>query len=287
MTQVSLQSSPLFDRIAEILVTTDCKTMAPAGLYRFYAKGFSYDAADLTSLTNQLRTYAETGEPPEALAQKVQDFPQMFSWFGGDLVGSDDALDLLDRIQLVLSDTETDAGKHTFVDDATAHLSGLGVLDIVQELLGRGWSTETLNLLVAQDLWDPFYVMPNTIVCFRDDTYATYAVMLAHESTHIATLDLVNDPDVVGTGDLVAGMMAEALAQAVQIIITDRCSIHYEDLFPGRGIHSHADYLQASPQRMQMAPMIQRLTQELGNRNNCTLRGIYAEVHRDFAEQST
>jgi hypothetical protein len=286
MTQINLQSSPLFDRIAEILVTTECKTMAPASLYRFYAKGFSYDTAELVALTDHLRTYAETGEPPERLVQKVADFPRMFSWFGGDIVGSDEALDLLSHIQRMLSNTEAGAGKHAFVDDATTHLIDLGVLDSVQELIGCPWPTETLNLLVAQHTWDPFYVMPNTIVCFRDDTYATYAVMLAHEGTHIATLDLVNDPDIVGTGGPVAGAMAEALAQAVQMVITDRCGIRYEDLFPGRGIHSHADYLQASPQRAHMAPMVRRLIEELGCRGDHPLREIYAQVYRDFAERS-
>ena len=121
MTTIQVLSSPLFDRIAQILVTTGCRTMAPASLYRWFAKGISYDVADTATFTHQLRTCAQTGEPPAPLAQKVQDFPQMFSCFGGDLVGSDEALALLDRVRLLLGGTADDAGKNAFIGEAATH----------------------------------------------------------------------------------------------------------------------------------------------------------------------
>ena len=285
MTTVCVLSSLLFNRIADILVHTECTTMAPASLYRGFGKAFSYNLVDMQAVTQQLQIYCQTGEAPEGLVNTVSDFPQMFSWFGRDVVHSEEARMLLDWIELVLSEAKADAGPYAFVQDATAYLHKLGVLDIVQTLLGRGWSVPELKLVIAQDVWSPFYVIPNTVVCFRDDTYATYAVMLAHEGTHLATLDLVNDPSIVGsTPGPIAGLIAEALPQAVHLIVTERCGIRYEDLFPGQDIHSHDDYLAASPQRQQMAPMIRRLVQELQHCDDRSLAGIYASVYHDFAE---
>ena len=75
MAEVKVLSSPLFDRIAGILANTQWDTMAPASLYCWFAKGFSYDVAELAAFADRLRTYAETGEAPGTLAQKGQDFP--------------------------------------------------------------------------------------------------------------------------------------------------------------------------------------------------------------------
>lgn len=285
MTTVRMLSSPLFDRVADILVHTECTTMAPASLYRWFVKAFSYDLAEMQAVTQQLQIYCQTGEAPEGLVNTVSDFPQMFSWFGRDVVHSEEARMLLDRIELVLGEAKVDAGHHGFVPHAAAYLHELDVLDIVQTLLGRGWSVPELKLVIAQDVWSPFYVMPNTIVCFRDDTFATYAVMLAHEGTHLATLDVVNDPNVVGSNPgPIAGMMAEALPQAVHLTVIERCGIRYEDLFPGQAIHTHDDYLATSPQHQEIAPMIRRLMPELQHRGDRSLTGIYAAVYHDFAE---
>jgi len=60
---------PLFDHIAGTLVTTDCRTEAQTGLYRLYAKGFSYNRVGLATFAHQLRINAEIDEPSEAHAQ--------------------------------------------------------------------------------------------------------------------------------------------------------------------------------------------------------------------------
>ena len=277
----------MFDGIAKILVSAEDVGMAHASLYRWYAKGFTYDRDALSSLTEDLRMYSLSSIAPERLVNRVADFPKMFAWFGPDITGSRGAQRLLDEIATLVSQVgEEDIAPHRFIDNAERYLSDHRVMEMVEELTGLVWSSETLRLVVASDLWDPFYVMPDTLVCFRDDTFATYAVMIAHEGTHILTLDLVNNRDIIGpTPSPLAGLMAEALAQAVQMIVTDQCGIRYDELFPGQGIHDADGYLQAHPMRAQMAPMVLRLVEELQNRQGRSLGSIYREVYEDFGRE--
>jgi hypothetical protein len=192
---------------------------------------------------------------------------------------------LLDRIELVLGKAAVDAGSHAFTQDATAYLHKLGVLDIMQTLLGRGWSVPELRLVIALDVCSAFYGMPETIVCFRDATYANYAVMPDHESTHLATLGPGQRPQRCwqqpGPYHRPDGRGAAANHSP------NRDPPLRDPLpgpFPGTDIHSHDDYLASSPQHQHMAPMIRRLMPELQHRDDQSPADIYASVYHDFAE---
>ena len=288
MAGVVVLSSALFDQIATILVTAEDVGMASASLYRWYAKGFSYDKASLLSFTGELSSYVITGVAPERLVRIVADFPEMLSWFGPDIVHSEGARNLLREINtLVLQARETKVAPRAFVQDAERYLQANRVTTIVENLVGLPWPKNPLRLVVARHVWDPFYVMPDTVVCGCDDTFATYAVMIAHEGTHILTLDLVNDRSIIGTiPGPAAGLMAEALAQAVQMLAMDVCGISYTDLFPTRGIDNHEAYVQAHPVRARMAPMIERLMEALRDRRDQSLQAIYREICEEFARRS-
>lgn len=285
MERVAVLSSVLFDQIAKVLVTANDVGMANASLYRWYAKGFSYDKDSLLSFTDDLSSYVMTGVAPEGLVRKTVDFPEMLDWFGPDIVHSEGARDLLREINtLVLQATETDTAPHDFVQSAEGYFQTHQVAMIVENLTGLSWPKTPLRLVVARHVWDPFYVMPDTIVCGCDDTYATFAVMIAHEGTHILTLDLVNDRNIIGTtAGPVAGLMAEALAQAIQMLTMDICGISYTDLFPNRGLGNHEAYVQAHPMRVRMAPMIAGLMEALRDRRDQSLQAIYQGIYEEFA----
>lgn len=288
MATIAVISSEVLDRVAHLLVRDPQANMANASLLRWYSKVAAFERDPLLETTDDLLSYVSDGVAPDRLARLVSDFPAMFSWFGRDIVSSEQAAILLGRIRALLAQANAgDFEPHDFCEPAAHRLDDYHVLSATEELLGLHCGFPELRLVVVRDLWDPFYVMPSTVVCFQDDTYSTYVAMVAHETTHALSLSLVNDPDVTaGIPPQVAHPMAEALAQAVQMLMIETCGIWYGDLFPGGSIMDHRSYLHAHPERTRMEPMIVRIMGQLRERHGRPLRQIYRNVLEEFAGAS-
>jgi hypothetical protein len=154
----------------------------------------------------------------------MQDFPSMFNWFGKDIVRSEHARTLMASIASEISTVDA-ITPHPAAREATRYLNDLGVPALMQGLLGVRWPSDELKLVAARDIFNQCYVYPNTVICRTDPTCAEYVAMLAHEGGHILTLDVVNDSELTEKDCQLAWDMAEALAQAIQICITDRCGV--------------------------------------------------------------
>jgi hypothetical protein len=108
--------------------------------------------------------------------------------------------------------------------------------------------------------------------------------MIGHEGGHILSLNMVNAPEFKEKNRDLAFNMAEALAHATQMNMIEVYGVRYEDLFPGEGIHHHADYFTSGhPWRKNHAKMIYRLADGLQRRGERSLSDVYREVFAEFA----
>ncbi len=282
MPEVRVFSSDVFDRIAAILVQAQPVTMANVSLYMWFAKTTTYDIARLRRFHESLLQYIQTENRPPYLVELTQDFPAMFDWYGKDIARSDHALELMGAIGEEINNLEQ-ISPQDFVGSAAKYLSDLQVTRRMEELLGLPWPAQTIKLVVARCLFNQTYVYPDTILCRTDPSCAEYVAMLAHEGGHILTLNMVNAPELAQRDRQLAGDMAEAIAQAVQICVCDQCGIRYEDLFPGQNIHTQDDYLQAHPWRKEKSTLIFRLINDLTHRGEKPIWDVFLRAFMDFS----
>ncbi|MHB1459273.1 MAG: hypothetical protein ACYC0V_20375 [Armatimonadota bacterium] len=286
MTQVVLFSSPVFDKIADILVT-ETATMANVSLYLWFAKYIDYNLLNLKEFHRNLLGYIQSGNPTTYLTDLTRDFPSMFNWYGSDIVHSQNAVCLMGIISEEINSLDQIA-PYDYVEKATSYLNSLHLTDFMETLTGCQWPTHTLRLVAAKSLFNQMYVYPNTIICRYDQQYAEFVAMIAHEGGHILSLDIVNSPELrKSSNQALVGNMAEALAHAVQMCVLDEFSIRYEDLFPGANIHSHDDYLKnGHPWLQENSCLVIRLVNSLRNRGAESLSDVYQHafqsVERDF-----
>jgi len=285
MTKIAIFSSPAFDRIARILVTENA-TMANVSLYLWFAKYIDYDTYKANIFHNNLLSYIETGNPTSYLLELTQDFPSMFSWFGGDIVKSESAVNLMGEIANEMKSFESIL-PYDHVGKSTDYLNSLHLTDFMEELTGCQWPTETLKLVAANPIFNQMYVYPNTIICRPDQKYAEYVAMIAHEGGHILSLNIVNDPEIRKSTDrALTGNMAEALAHAIQMCAVDKYDISYEDLFPAGSIRSHEDYFQKGhPWLSENKYLVLRLVEALKSRGSKPLTEIYQEIFWSLAKE--
>lgn len=282
MAEIRVYSSEVWDGIASTLVHAKTVTMANVSLYNWFAKSATYDIANLKEFHGNLLGYIQSGLQSAYLADLTRDFPAMFDWYGKDIVQSEHALELMDAIAAEMGRFES-IQPHEFVNEATRYLGDLGLTERMEDLLGCPWPTQVIKLVIAQCLFSRTFIYPNTIICGLDPSYAEYVAMLAHEGGHILTLELVNDPELVHRNRQLAFDMAEALAHAVQICVLDKCGIRYEDLFPGKGVHTCEDYIaKGHPWLQQNARLVYRLVNDLINGRRMPLKDMYRKAFMDL-----
>jgi hypothetical protein len=282
MVELRIFSSDAFDRIAGLLVDTQPATMANVSLYDWFAKAATYDLAQLRAFQADLREYIRTAQPPASLVDLTRDFPNMFDWFGQDIVHSEQALGLVDQIATELARLER-ITPHHFVAEQMQRLADLRLLQRLEELLICPWPTQAVKLVIARTVFSRCYVYPDTIICAFDPTGAEYVAMLAHEGTHILTFQVVNDPELLQKNRQLAYDMPEALAQAVQIRLLEEYGISYDVLLPGKGIHTWEDYVNNThPMLKQIAPLVYRFVADLSVERPAPLPELYRQVFTDF-----
>lgn len=282
-TKVKIYSSEMYDRITETLVNDESATMANVALYLWYAKGVTDNLDQLKSLHQSLVCYIQSGTPAAGLVELTQNFPAMFDWYGKDIVHSDQAFHLMEKLGKVLEGNFS-LEPHPFVLEAGAYLNRIDVTGKMERLLGLPWPVETVRLFVSPFLFNPTYVYPNTILCHVDPTCAAYVAMLAHEGGHILTLNLANHPAFRKKNRELSANLAEAIAHAIQMCMVDACGVRYEDLFPGQDIHNYVEYFEKGhPWLKDHAKMIDRLAEAIQQRGETPVSEVYQQVFDEFA----